>query len=221
MKYLAILAAAAATPAVAQPAPVAAPAPAAAAAPDAERLALARVTAESLWPQGTYARLLNGSMDQMMDSVMASLMDMKLSDVVPPAAAAKNPAMAQQTFRAAAAKADPHFQERMRIMNHVMMSEMAPIFTRIEPDLREGLARAYAVKFSADQLRDMNHFFATPSGHAYASEAMITMMDPQVMSQVMKAMPELMQAMPQIMEKMQKATAHLPLPKKGPPAAKP
>ena len=214
MKLFVLIAGAAATPALAQP--PAAAAPAAAPAPDAERIALARVTANALWPQGTYARMLNGSIDQMIDSMWASMMDVKMGDLLPPGTIPpKDAAEAKLSIREMMAKSDPHFQERMRITNHVMMEEMAPIMTRIEPDLREGLAQAYASKFSADQLRAFNRFFETPAGHAYASEAMLTMMDPRVMSSVTKAMPELMRRMPQIFEKVEKATAHLPLPKKG------
>jgi hypothetical protein len=216
MKHLIMFAATAfAAPALAQspaPAPVAAPAPPAI---DPQRLALARTAVDYVWPLGTYQRMMNGTLDSMMDGIMRSMGDMRMSDMMPPGAAGGkpiDPAVANATLRETMAKADPAFQERMRIMNHVMMSEMEPILSKFEPDLREGLARAYARKFTAAQLEDMNRFFATPTGRIYASEALLTMMDPEVMQTMAKAMPEFVRAVPAIMAKVEQATAHLPRP---------
>ncbi|MEA3001784.1 MAG: hypothetical protein QOH81_572 [Sphingomonadales bacterium] len=216
MKHLIALAAAAfAAPALAQPpaqAPSETPAPAAI---DPERLGLARTTIDSVWPLGTYQRMMTGTMDRMMDSVMQSMADMKLGDMIPAGPAGGkpiDPKIANATFRETMARADPHFQERMRITNHVMMSEMVPIMSKFEPELREGLARAYARKFTAGQLNEMNRFFATPAGRFYASESMLTMMDPEVMGMMGKFAPEFVKAMPAIMAKVEQATAHLPRP---------
>jgi hypothetical protein len=214
MKHIiALVAAAAAVPAFAQP--VAAPASAAplGAPVDPARLALARTTIDAVWPLGTYARMMNGTMDAMMDNIMQSMFDMKLRDMVPTAAAGAkplDPKLADATFRQTMAKADPNFQERMRIMNHVMMSEIVPLMSRHEPEIREGMAHAYARKFTAAQLADMNRFFATPSGRFYASESMLTMMDPEIMRTIGSIMPDMMRSMPEIMKKVQAATAHLP-----------
>lgn len=207
-----LAAAAVASPPLAPPIVVAPPPGAATPAPvDAQRLALARQTAAALWPDGTYARMMKGSVDQMMDAVMGSMMDVKVGDMVPTDAKTKA-ALGNQTMGEVMRKADPAFQERTRITNHIMMEEMAGIFTKYEPSLREGLAQAYARKFDAPQLEAMNRFFATPAGKVYAGEAMVTMMDPEVLSRITKAMPEVMQAMPRIMEKVKQATAQLPKP---------
>lgn len=214
MNAIIYVVAAAAAPAAAQPTPVvsisAAPlAPAV----DPERLALARETAQAVWPDGTYARLMKGGMDQMMDGVMASMMDMKVGDMVPGGAAGKaDPKLADASFRELMMKEDPAFQERMRITNRVMMSELADILTKHEPELREGIALGFARKFTAAQLADINRFFATPAGRAYAAESLLVMTDPEVMTRMMKTMPELMQALPGIMQKVERATAHLPAP---------
>jgi hypothetical protein len=173
MKHLFALAALAfAAPALAQPpAPVQAPAPAPPAV-DPARLARARTTIDYVWPLGTYQRMMSGTFDQMMDGIMQSTFDMKMGDVVPPGADGKplDPKLASASLRDAMAKADPHFQERLRITNHVMMQEMIP------------------------------------------SEAMLTMMDPEVTGRMSKFMPEFIKAMPQIMAKVQAATASLPPP---------
>jgi hypothetical protein len=209
MIFLAALAAAA--PAQAQtPPPPPLPVIVAVPAPDPERLALAREAAKAVWPDGTYARLMKGGAS---DRLFAMFMDMKLSDFVPAGAMGKpDAATANLTFGQMMQKEDPNFAERMRITNRVVMTELADIFTKYEPELREGIARAYAGKFSAAELVEINRFFATPAGRAYAAEGMTTMMDPEVMTRMMKAVPDIVQAMPRVMEKMKQATAHLPPP---------
>src|SRR3546814_2578117 len=55
--------------------------------------------------------------------------------------------------------------------------------------MRDGMAKAYARKFSADQLGELNAFFATPTGRIYAGEWMAAQADPEVMLAVAKAVP--------------------------------
>lgn len=177
---------------------------------DADRLAAAMVTVDYIWPAGTYARMMDGTMNKMMDAMVASMFDMKMGEL------AKAPPADQQnlSLREAMLKLDPHFEERMRIMNRVMMDEMVPIATAIEPEVRQGLARAYARKFSVQQLTDLNRFFSTPNGKAYAADSMMMWVDPEVVTAFSSAMPEMMKAMPAIMKKVEAATAHLPPPPK-------
>ena len=192
------------------------PAPAAAQV-DPARLALARTTVNYVWPLGTYQRMMGTAMDQMMNSVMGGMFDMKIGDMVPAdkEMSEEDKKLAQTTMREAIAKKDPHFEERMRITNKVMMTEMGTIFGKVEPAVREGLANAYAKKFDQQQLTDLNTFFATPTGRAYAAESVTLFMDPELMKAIAGAMPELVKGMPAIMEKVKKATAHLPEPPKS------
>lgn len=195
-----------------------APAPAPSASQvDPARLALARTTIDSVWPLGTYQRMMGSAMDQVMNSVMGGMFDMKLGDMVPAKGSEmteEEKKLAQTTMREAMLKNDPHFEERLRITNKVMMTEMGTVFSKIEPAVREGLAMAYAKKFDAQQLTDLNTFFATPTGRVYAAESLMLFMDPEMMKAMMGAMPELMKGMPAIMEKVKAATAHLPEPPK-------
>jgi len=206
----------AAAPALAQPAaPAAEAAPQSAAASDPARLALARTTIDSVWPTGTYEKMMRGAMSSVIDHMMDSMFDMKIGDMVP-GHAPDDPKLARQTLREAMAKEDPHFMERMQITNRVMFEEMIPLLNRIEPGIREGLAQVYARKFTAAQLEDLNRFFATPTGRTYAPEAMMAFMEPEIVQQVGSFAPEFMKEMPRIMDKVKAATAHLP----PPPAAR-
>lgn len=220
--------AAAGTPAVAQPAALVAPPPAAAppvvmpAPVDPARLAVARQTADYVWPLGTYQRMMSGPM---MDGLIQSILSMRLSDIMPPGTAGAkgvDPKDANATLNDMVAKGDPYFQERIRAATRVLATELVPVFATVEPALRDGLAHAYARRFTVEQLNEMNRFFATPAGRAYASESMLVMMDPDVIRSMIRAAPALMQAMPQISAKIGEAEKQLPPPpKKTPPAAPP
>ena len=196
----------------ADPPPAAAPA---APAIDPQRLALAESVALHIFPEGTYQRMMTVSMDSIMDTMLDSMLDMQMGDMLPEGSAEDREMEAEagrKTMRELMAAEDPHFEERFRITNKVIAAEMAPIVTRLEPEMRSGLARAYARKFTAEQLTELNRFFATPVGHAYAAESMMLWVDPEITTLMGKMMPELVTEMPAIMEKVQAATAHLPMP---------
>lgn len=205
-----------ATPAFAQT-PHAQASPPAGQSVDAARLAIARKTIDYVWPLGTYQRMMSASVDQMMDSMMSGMFDMKVGDMVSAIdkeMTEEDKKIAETTMREAILKKDPHFEERMRITNKVMMGEMGAVLGKMEPAIREGLAKAYAKKFEAGQLADLNTFFQTPTGRVYAAESLMLFTDPEMVRAMTGSMPELMKAMPAIMEKVKKATAHLPEPPK-------
>ncbi|MDC7812386.1 DUF2059 domain-containing protein [Sphingomonas koreensis] len=191
-----------AAPAIAQTAP------ATAAAADPARLAAAEKAVASLVPEGIYMKMMRNQFPRMMDAMMAQMMGQTPNEMGMPEAGADG----DKPMRETAAKADPHFEERMRIMTRVMGEEMGTVFEKIEPRVRTGLSRAFARKFTIEQLDAQNAFFATPAGKAFANEYLTTFMDPEVMQEMMAAMPEMMKAMPAIMAKVEKATAHLPAP---------
>ena len=183
---------------------------------DPARLALARKTIEYVWPLGTYQRMMSASANQIMDSMMRSMFDMKVGDMVPSGQkmSEEDKKIAQTTMREAILKKDPYFEERMRITNKVMMGEMGTVLGKMEPAIREGLAKAYAKKFDTRQLDDLNGFFQTPTGRVYAAESILLFTDPEMTTAMTGSMPELIKSMPAIMEKVKKATAHLPEPPK-------
>lgn len=193
-------------PALAQTAPT--PPPAATA--DPVRLAVAEKVVAALVPKGIYLKMMRDQFPAMMDAMMAEMMGKTPAELGMPAAGDTD----GETMGDAAASADPHFQERMRIMTRVMGEEMGVVFDKIEPRVRIGLSRAFARKFTTPQLQELDTFFSTPTGEAFAGEYLSTFMDPEVMQEMMAAMPEMMKAMPAMMEKVEKAMAHLPPPAK-------
>ena len=182
---------------------------------DPSQLELARKTAAALLPPGSYEKMMRSSMEQMVGTITSQMYNSRMADILPEGSAPDleiEREIGDKTIKEVLGAGDPHFEERMRITNRILFQEVAPIMGRIEPDVREGLARAYARKFSAAQLQDINRFFETGSGRLFAAESMTTWVDPEIMSLMAKLTPELMKEMPAIMEKTKAATAHLPPP---------
>lgn len=192
-------------------------APAMAQAPaDPARLTAATRIAAKLLPDGSYREMMRGSMDQIMNSITDQMLSMPLKDLVGMAGIdqSKLPAMGPGTIRQLMAILDPAFEQRNKIMTTVMMGEMTEIMTVMEPDMRAGMAEAYARRFDTAQLGEIERFFQSPTGAAFAAQSMQIYTDPAVMARMQAMMPKLMQAMPAIMKKVATATAGLPAPRK-------
>ena len=203
-----------ATPAShAQTVPVPPPAAAAPLPPiDPTRLAAATPVIDQIWPLGTYGRMMRGVMDQVVQGTMANMYRMKPSDFLPDKSA--KPDAAEKTMGETMRAEDPYFQQRMDRSMKVMGEEMAKLMTEVEPEVRVGLAKAYARRFTVAELQDLQRFFATPTGRTYATESMMLMMSPDVMDTMQAFVPKMMQAMPAMMAKVEAATKDLPPPPK-------
>lgn len=85
------------------------------------------------------------------------------------------------------------FDPQRKAREEQIMANVKPIMSEVLRDLetpmRDGMAAAFARKFSADQLTQMNAFFATPAGSAYASEWMALQADPEVMLAIIRSVP--------------------------------
>jgi hypothetical protein len=192
--------------AVAAPSVVAAQDAPAAAAIDPARQAAADRAVAALVPNGVYTRMMRDQFPAMMDAMTAQMMGMGPEDFGQPADG--------KTMAETMHETDPAYEERMKITTRVMSQEMGTVMGKMEPRVRAGLGRAFARKFTVQQLGDMNAFFATPSGKAFADEYLALFADPEMMTEMTAMAPEMMKAMPDMMKKVEAATAHLPPVKK-------
>ena len=215
MKHFLLLAAASlSSPVLAQEAP--APQPGiAASVPDQSRMAAAQAVVDKLFPNGTYARIMNGTMDTVMRGAMASVGEMPLKDLAGiggiPEEQLKQ--MGDGKLKEMLAILDPAFDQRMDASMRAMMPELTKLMTQFEPGIREGLTVAYARRFTPEQLTEMSRFFSTPTGTLYASESMVIFMDPEVVNRMMGMMPEMAKQMPAMVGTVERAIASLPKPK--------
>lgn len=183
---------------------------------DPARLAAARRVAARLLPPGIYKQLMSSSMDAIMGSVGGAMKAMPLGQIAQ--IGGMKVADAQKLDKIDLAQImeiyDPHWEERQQLTMHAMFGAMGEFFTTMEPELREGMARAYANRFSLAELTELDRYFGTPTGAKYAATATTIMTDPAVTNTMKDLMPKMMQQMPRFMEAATKASAALPPPRR-------
>ena len=180
------------------------------------RLPAAQLVVGQIFPEGTYAKLMEDTMKPMMDGMMDSIMEMPASELAKMTGLSYDQLESREegTLREALAILDPDYQERARIGTDVGVTMITDLMTKIEPSYRAGLARAYATRFSKAELIDLNGFFSTPTGAHYAAESILIFADPQVMSAMNEMMPAMMEMMPAMIGGMEEAMAGLREPRK-------
>ena len=187
--------------------------------PDPARLALARTSSQAMWPDGAYGKMMSGVMGGMFDHMM----QLKTSDLAALSSKPQKsvPPNKDVSLHEQAALKDPYFDRRMAAMRGAVEEEMGKISVILDPRMREGLARAMARRFDARELSEINLFFASPTGRAFAGQYMQLWMDPDTMRSIFTSMPELMKLMPELMQKLKAADEKFPKPPKPAAARQP
>ncbi len=155
------------------------------------RLSLAQQSMGALIPTGSLEKMIDNLYGKMFKTIMAELggqSDLMLS-IKTGVESDKIATLDEATKVKIADIFDPHRQEREDQITRVIKPLISEALTDLERPMRDGMAKAYARKFSAAQLTDLNTFLATPTGRLYASEWMALQADPEVMVAVMKALP--------------------------------
>lgn len=181
-----------------------------------ERLPSATIVAGKIMPDGTYARMMEDTLQRVLQPMAAIMPEVMPTAELATALGVNIGSLDQLSDEEAAeisTMLDPHYRERNEAMMNGMMNRMGQIMAEMEPDIRDGLARAYANRFSQQELDDIAAFFATASGERYATESMLIFTDPQTMSAAMKGMPKMLSAMPDILAEVGKSASHLPPPR--------
>ncbi|WP_293698212.1 MULTISPECIES: DUF2059 domain-containing protein [unclassified Sphingopyxis] len=157
------------------------------------RLTLAQRTMDTLIPAGSLEKMIDALYGKMFRTIMAEIggqSDLMLS-IKTGVESDKVGALDAATKTQIADIFDPYRQEREDQIIGVIKPLISEALTDLEAPMRAGMAKAYARKFSAAQLTDLNSFLATPTGSVYANEWMALQADPEVMVSVMKALPPL------------------------------
>ena len=179
-------------------------------------LAEARVIVAKQLPPGTYKTLMGGSLSTIVDSLGQSIGALPLKQLAQLGGLDAKQAAALDKVDVARVMAiyDPHWQERTRLSMRAMFAAMGDFFTTMEPALREAYAKAYVHNFTLDELKDINRYFATPTGAKLATRYMTLATDPAILDVSRSMMPKMMAEMPRFVAAAQKATASLPPPRK-------
>ncbi|WP_421838884.1 DUF2059 domain-containing protein [Novosphingobium sp.] len=179
---------------------------------DPARLEAARQTVQYIFPAGTYARMMDRSLEGMVKPMMDSLGKLPLKDMAALAGVDEQVVATKPgaTLDELMAIMDPAFKERTAATMPAMFKAMGSLFTEFEPVMQASLARAYARRFDARQLADLNAFFATPTGTVYAGNSMMIFTDPEVLGSMQTFMPTMMKRMPEIMKGVEAELARFP-----------
>lgn len=177
---------------------------------------VAQAVVLKLFPVGTYRLMMGESFSKMMDGMVDGMMAMPASDLARIGGLSDDQAaqMSPATVQEAMAIIDPHFRDRMTLGTKQMMSAMTDLMDSFEPKVREALAKSYARRFTPQQLAEMDRFFSTPTGSAYAAQSMTVFMGPEMMGTMRDLMPEMMKRMPDMAKKAQAAVKDLPPPRR-------
>ncbi len=157
------------------------------------QLALAQQTTAALVPPGSLEKMIDNLYGKLFKGIlgeMGGMSDLMLS-IKTGVESEKIAALDEASKTAAADLLDPYRQQREDQVMKVVKPLISEALRDMEAPMRSGMAQAYARKFTAAQLTDMNGFFATPAGQAYTSEWMALQADPQVMLAMIKAVPPL------------------------------
>lgn len=156
------------------------------------RLPLAQQVMERMMPPGAMSEILDGMMggtlgplmaefgidadDALLEAIGYSQVDLGISD---------------EKAERILAIIDPAWRDRQEATNaysQAMTRDMMAIF---EPIMRDAMAEVYAIHFTDVQLRDINSFFATESGAAFARQSVTVATDPRLMAAIF-SQPELL-----------------------------
>lgn len=158
---------------------------------DPTRLALADTTVNALMPAGAYSEMINELVEKIARPLLKEIPLVTSSQIWSATGVEIESEIAPDKQKAIAAIIDPGAEKRTEDMVAFGKKVVAKGIEVVEPPLRSGMARAYARKFTAEQLTEMNGFFASPTGAAFASNQMKIQMDPEVLYAVFKEMPQM------------------------------
>lgn len=170
---------------------------------DPAQLAKAEVTATAMMPAGSMEKMMGPLFDQMGKQMSSSMFDIPITTIARIGGLDRDAAAAlgQATLSEVMAIIDPAFDQRMSAMMTALGREIGPLMAQFEPDMRTAMARAFALKYSAAELDDINAFLATPTGARFGAGFMALAADPEYLKAMEVMMPRMMQAMPAVMEK--------------------
>ncbi|KWV94752.1 DUF2059 domain-containing protein [Erythrobacter sp. AP23] len=175
------------------------------------RLPAATAVVGTMMPEGFYGEMMADMMDKMIrpmmsmftapEFVLGSRLDIEQEAIE---------ALDEGEQAELMAMLDPAYDRRVDAIVTVLTANMGDMYAAMEGPMRDGLSKAYAVRFDERQLADIAAFFATPTGSVYARESMALFADPQVIQASMEAVPAMMGSFGDFESSMVEAMATLP-----------
>ncbi len=167
-------------------------------------------------PKGSYRKIMAETFQKVIEPMMEGLDEFPLSAIAVFTGVSEEDISLKEgaTLADLMAIVDPYYKQRNRSMMSKFTDIMIDLSDDIEPSIREGLSRAYARRFSADELEAAAAFYETEAGAKIAGESLSIFASPEVMSASMEMMPKFMEELGSVMEEMTNGSDDIPPPRK-------
>ncbi|HEY8604300.1 hypothetical protein [Tsuneonella suprasediminis] len=176
-----------------------------------KRLPLAKKIVDKMVPPGTYGEMMGSMFNKIIGPMMSEFEGASASDVAKQIGLdAGEIDLDSDQLAEVSALLDPAWQERRKLEMTTVQGAMGKMMTAMEPGVRAALSEAYAVYFDQKELTDIDAFFSTDSGVAFARKSFTMSSDPRFIAATMKALPDAMGALADMEEEVKTATAALP-----------
>lgn len=176
------------------------------------RLPLAQKVTAQMMPVGFYEEIMADVMQATLGPILGMFSG---PDFVVMGAVSLDeglPELSSEQMAELASAFDPDYANRGEAMVSALTEGMGGFMAVMEDPMRDGLAKAYAARFTGEQLSEIDAFFQTPTGGLFAKESMAIAADPQFMNSIMQAMPTMMAGMGDFEAEMEAAMAEFETP---------
>ncbi|MGB5483321.1 DUF2059 domain-containing protein [Parasphingorhabdus sp.] len=168
--------------------------------------------AGAIVPTGSYRKIMAGTFQQIIEPMMAGMDDIPLSTIAAFAGVSEEDITLKEgaTLSDLMIIVDPYYKQRNRAMMAQITDILIDMSDDMEPPIRTGLARAYARRFSANELEAAAQFYETDSGAKIAGESLAIFASPEVMSASMEMMPKFMERLMGVIGEIAEGSGDLP-----------
>ena len=172
--------------------------------------------AAAVVPKGSYRKIMAETFKKVVEPMMEGMDQIPLSTIATFAGVDEDEITLKEGANLADMMAiiDPYYKQRNRAMMTKLSDIMIDLSDDIEPSIRKGMAKAYARRFSVDELESVAQFFETKSGAKFAGESLAIFASPEVMSASMEMMPQFMERFFGAMEEITTGSGDIPPPRK-------
>ncbi len=164
--------------------------------PDADRLEVANKIVARFYPVGTNERVMRDAFDNMMIPIVDRTLELTITEAMDLFGLPDelNPLSddeeaANKTLGDLMAELDPEFREKMTTVMDAYAEITGLTSEPLEPALAGAMARDYARKYNLQQLREMETFFATPTGELFARDFMLSTASIDMIQTALKEFP--------------------------------
>lgn len=162
-------------------------------------------------PEGTLGEMMGGMFDKLFGPIMSVAGGPAISTVTQATGiTADSLSLTAEQAEELAGLFDPAFAERHAREMALMPAFMRDMMTVMEPGMRKAMAELYAIHFTQAELDDIEAFFQTDSGTAYARKSFTMSSDPRIIAATMETLPQLMGSFAGLEQQIAEAGAGLP-----------